>query len=761
MAQTLAVIAAWALFAYGFFTNGLLAVDPWSSLGLRRFLIFTAAYGVCALLAIRYRRRQALFLAGMAVMIHVIVRSGPLPFLAVALVLLAAYATGRLIRFAGLTALLIGLAILVTLTGFLVLLPINSPVLYWALLGGLALLAWRFREPFEAPSEWGLAPAFPLLAHLAVALKPEMSADGLAMHLAIPSAVAYAGRFPFDHRHTAWALMPMNGDWAYTAAHFIGGEAGARLLNWTFLVLLCLLLYRALRRITSEPRAALLTALFASAPFIQLVTGSMFVENFWTLLAFAAILALLEFRESGSSSPALAAAILLGTGVAAKFGAIAMILPCGVLAAMAARRNRRAAMLFVLLLAAFAAPPYARAYVKSGNPVFPFYNHVFKSPDFESAKPFFDSRFTKGVHAGDLYGMTFKTPTYLEARPGGWAFQYIFLVPLSLVFLRRSQPAAARWALLAGLSFAVLSLAGQSNARYVYPAMPLLTLAAGGLPAGRLMAGSFVLLSALNLAYLPASGWHHDDFDDPSRSLRESAPARELVAQLNREHPGEPALFVGMNHIAGFHGQAYTDTWHTARFRDKLYATKTSRQVFDLFESLRLEDVVYPVRLETVIHPQLRYVLAIMVVPKSTNGSLRIGRLAKVSTVEPLRPGVYDDSDPRLDYEGAWITDPQFPRAFGGSVTYAKTSDSRLSLDFEGSDVVLTYTLAPNRGIAEVLVDSDVRSINAYSREVGWQTTMSLGPFPRGKHRLEIRILGKNTAPSDDTWFDIDRIEIR
>jgi hypothetical protein len=357
--------------------------------------------------------------------------------------------------------------------------------------------------------------------------------------------------------------------------------------------------------------------------------------------------------------------------------------------------------------------------------------------------------------------MTFRTPEYLEARPGGWAFQYIVFVPLALVMFRRRQPAAARWALFAGLSFGALSLAGQSNARYLYPAMPLLTLAAGALPWSHLWGASCVALAALNFAYLPASGWLHEDFDESARALRESAAARELVERLNREYPGRPALFVGANHIAGFHGAAYTDSWHTARFRDRLYATKTSRQVFDLIHSHGLENVIYPKRLESVIHPQLRFALATIVEPMAESGSLRLGRIAKISTVEPLLAGVYEDSDPRLDYEGDWITDTQFPQASGGSVTYSRAAGSRVVLGFEGSEIMLAYTLAPNRGLAEVSIDGKPTVLNGYSREVRWQASRSFGPVPHGKHRLEILILGKNVSPSDDSWFDIDRIEIR
>jgi 1,4-dihydroxy-2-naphthoate octaprenyltransferase len=62
---------------------------------------------------------------------------------------------------------------------------------------------------------------FVLLAHWLVALLPEVSADGLAMHLTIPMAVEHNRLWSFDFRQYAWALMPMGGDWAYTAVYLL------------------------------------------------------------------------------------------------------------------------------------------------------------------------------------------------------------------------------------------------------------------------------------------------------------------------------------------------------------------------------------------------------------------------------------------------------------------------------------------------------------------------------------------------------------
>ena len=69
-------------------------------------------------------------------------------------------------------------------------------------------------------------------AHYLVALKPEVSSDGLSVHLALTDYVAQHHYWPFDVKNVTWAAMPMGGDWAYTIANMLGGETAARLLNF-------------------------------------------------------------------------------------------------------------------------------------------------------------------------------------------------------------------------------------------------------------------------------------------------------------------------------------------------------------------------------------------------------------------------------------------------------------------------------------------------------------------------------------------------
>src|SRR5206468_3341901 len=80
------------------------------------------------------------------------------------------------------------------------------------------LLFWlrllRDAEPGSAGQKAAFALlAFVMIAHWLVALKPESSADGLAMHLAIPVDLAANHRMTFEPGRFVWAVMPMGADW--------------------------------------------------------------------------------------------------------------------------------------------------------------------------------------------------------------------------------------------------------------------------------------------------------------------------------------------------------------------------------------------------------------------------------------------------------------------------------------------------------------------------------------------------------------------
>ena len=476
-------IALAALTIYGVAANGILAQPVWSEAGLRRFVWFSAGYWVVALAARRY---VAAVVCAVAV-VYACAAVGVQAVGAAALVVAAAFGVGSRLGASGaVQAIALGLGCYAAVTGWLVRLPVNTTALYTVLVGaGITLGAGKLRDALRGV-RLGAAPfgvALPLYAgcvHLLASLFPEASSDGLAMHLTVPAWVAAHGNWHFDVDRFSWALMPMGGDWAHTVAYLLGGEAAARLLNFAMLVLVAAVVYSLVRRVAGTGTALVAAALWLSTPVAYLATGSLFVENFWTLMACAAVAAVADYRESGAARSLVVAGALGGFALSGKLLAAPVVCVAAIAAAVeVVRRGKRGALAGMALLAVLGLPPYVEAWAKTGNPVFPNFNSVFGSPLFATDTPSVDSRYPPALRWDLLYDATFHSPTYLEGHKGSFGFHYLLLLPLSVLLLRRGMPGLIVVALAASVVTIVSVFSGMGYLRYIYPALALLCVVFG------------------------------------------------------------------------------------------------------------------------------------------------------------------------------------------------------------------------------------------------------------------------------------------
>lgn len=787
-----------AVLAYGVWEGRLFAQPVWSEIGRQRFLGFAAAYAALAALLLVWRPRWLVpAILGSAVT-YTFAATGPRALPAVLLVLVSAWCVGGVLP---------GLALIVTAISLTAALPIHYTALYACALAipvglrGKSLWpAVRRDLPEWLPATPARAAAaalalFPLLCHWLVVLKPEASADGLAMHLVIPARMAMDHRWSFDVGQFTWAVMPMGVDWAYTATYLLGGEAAARLLNFASLCLCALLVLRILRRWVSETAALAMTALFLSSPIVQLVTGSLFVENLWTAMVLGGLLSIIEFSEGREASRLYQAALVLGTAVAMKLAAAVfagVLLVIGVVELL--RRPSRhwprtlAAMAAIFL--AFACVPYVTAWHMTGNPVFPYANTVFHSPYFDSTAAWVDPRYRTPVSLGTAYGATFHTATYLEGNAGGFAFQWMFLLPVAAAILGRRRwpwPAAP---LTAGVVFCFyVILSGQSYLRYIYPLVALATIPVAvawqRLDDRTVRAAAATLGAAtfcLNLWFLPASGWYHKDFflnqvfdaSDVDRYLRVVAPARPIVAYLNRKPQQNFRVgFLEDNAIGDLRAPAVSNTWHSDAFYRALRASGSPEEDLAIARRFNLDYFIgldpdaervsqrlhTPAFLERYTDPEYRsgpYDLLRL------RDSARAGRVDAVHAETPVAlPGPIDDTSNYLAYSGPWIRDNQFPQPVRGTLTYSDQKEATVRLRFGGTAVTWVFTKAFNRGIGEVTIDGETRGkVDQYSSRIEWQSAVRYGPLSEGIHTLTVRVTGEKSAASQGAFVDVDQFVI-
>ncbi|MCZ2079075.1 MAG: glycosyltransferase family 39 protein [Bryobacterales bacterium] len=801
-----------AVFAYGLATERLFAQQIWTRTGLERLLAVSGGYVVLAASCFPWRKffGPALAILGLC---YAGVATGPIAVAAGLLFVLSCCALGDLLRskphhggsFDAALSFLTGAAVYIGLIGIAAHFPVNRPLFYFILLGGPLLLnrprvvaaLRRCLTPSDYPShpaEYLLVSliGFIIVLHLLAVLKPEVSADGLAMHLAVPAWVARHGYWNFDVTRFTWGVMPMGGEWCYTAAYLLGKEYAARLINFAMLLAGVAVLFELLRRHLSRRDAFLCVTLFASTPLVQLVSGSLFVENVWMALLLAAFACMLRFRDTWQASHLYLAALLAGAALATKLLAAVYILPLSVFllydlwVGIRSGKITRPARLLLITMACFiliGIQPYATALIKTGNPVFPLLNTIFHSPYFDQTGQSSDMRFRKPFQWDTLYQLTFRTEQYLEGQAGAFGFQSLIFLPLAAVMLSAHWPYAGWAAMAASFIYMVAVFEEQANVRYLYPVMPLLCLVIGLVFARvrqyvprlyRLLSVTAIAVVLLNIAFLPASGWYHKDLALwPLTGLARAAyiegiaPVRLLIPFLNSHFPGQPVAFIETSDIAELDAESYVASWHDYLFARQLAGAHSAEEIHRVLKQAGAGLVIFPrpggsipvsqAALEEFLS---RYVDPVAIAAGYQAARVRAMPLRRTGTV--VSAGDHDDAAGDIAYHGAWLRNHDFAETRNRTVTYSNVPGDRFTLRFQGAEIVWIHTRAANRGIAEILLDgTKVAELDLYRKVTEWQAEAHYTAPGPGPHEFDVRVSGRKNPASTDVFVDVDALTVR
>lgn len=751
---SLAILSA--LLLYGIADSGIFANPIWTQAGLRRFLVFAAVFAAWSGVWIIAKPGYWLAATVAAAAGWTIAATGPAPLLAVLAFILAARAIGSRIHAGPALSIALGAAVYMLAIQLLAWFPVNTRPLYFAMLAAPVLIGQAaLRRDLAALAAVRLAGrdalraaplVFVLLCHWLAALKPEVGADALATHLTIPAWIAHNGAWPFDPGRFLLGVMPMGAHWLFSAVYLpcpdaASGEMAARLLNYGATVLTCLM-------VRSASGSALAAALFASSPLMQLVAGSLFVEPIQTAFTLAATIA--------APHALVPAAILAGAAMMTKLSALPAVAPLALYAVWRWRTERLlpAAALFVL----WAAPAYVGAWIRTGNPVFPLANALFNVPGFRTEALLADSRFTAPLTFTTPYDLVFHTSRYYEAWDGVFGLHWL-LLPLALFF-----PAARRHTFAIGAAAALGVLIASPGLRYLLPALALLAPSFGPvLESWRPAALALAVCFGANLFLLPASSsWHRDfalhwlDAKQREAYIVEHAPARALIARLNGEFPGEPALLLETAQLAGLAGPVWSNTWYQHDFNTKLEQADTPAALGRLLEERGIAHAIAP---DAASIPQtgLAELIRTRTRELARSGPLRLYEI--IPEVQPrlprpvLAPGRYENDHPGIAFSGSWRRQSGFPQASSGAVTYSNIPGATASFRFQGTGFRWIFTKAPNRGAALLRIDGGAPSrVDLHTSEPVWQASHAVTGLPPGEHTAVIEVT--------NNFLDVDALQI-
>ncbi|WP_152682670.1 hypothetical protein [Caenimonas sp. SL110] len=350
----------------------------------------------------------------------------------------------------------------------------------WALLQDLHM-QWR---------QWrGGKPSFALAAAIFLAmlawgygalgtLTPVASYDDLAFHLRLPTELLVRHFYAFDVDHQIWSAAPLASDLAYAIAYVIsqGAEGVKAWVNGSYHLACAVLLAGLLLRRTRPWPAVLCLVGYLSIPLVLAINHTLHTEGISAALVIGIFTLWALARDSQSPGPAIGAALMLASLGASKSSNLVMCLVLGLVWLPTFWRHARARPLMGLaILAALATviTPYVTSWIRSGNPVLPLFNAVFKSPYFEAVN--FKNDGYAGKFNGSLFANLFLDgQRHLEtaiASAGGMSLY--FLVPAAVILLAWKGDIERRVAMGAVLVYSLILLSSQQYLRYLFPVMAI------------------------------------------------------------------------------------------------------------------------------------------------------------------------------------------------------------------------------------------------------------------------------------------------
>ena len=248
---------------------------------------------------------------------------------------------------------------------------------------------------------WLLALSPALLMASLVALTPALDPDGLAYHLTVPKRWMETGRLDYLPTYP-YSNAPMGAEMLFGLGMAFSGDAAAKCIHYVLGVAAAAAIYLAGTRLSNRAVGAVLATLFLVGPAgVATLLGFAYVEGAVSLATAGSVLSWLVWYQTGNRGYLRSAALL--AGVAVSFKISAALFPMALLAvtavAIAARAREgqtstglvnsaflgsTSAAALIPLVAIPILPWLMRAFLVTGNPLFPLFANVIPSRDYSA-----------------------------------------------------------------------------------------------------------------------------------------------------------------------------------------------------------------------------------------------------------------------------------------------------------------------------------------------------------------------------------------
>ena len=346
-----------------------------------------------------------------------------------------------------------------------------------------------------------------------------------------------------------------------------------------------------------------------TTPLTFTESSSLFIESVWAAFIVAGALSVFKLiqnqqQNADQAAQLKVAGLLLGAAAAAKavtFTILPVLLLLLVLRyrTWGQRKLIGAIALGLILFIAVGGIPYATAWHLTGNPLFPFFNQIFKSPFWPAVAFEAPAVFGTGLSWDVIYQATFHTDRFLESKPGAPGFQWLLLfIPSIFVLLIYRHYKGILLFAVAGLCIA-LTFQSITYLRYIFPSFVWVAAGIGVALSSVQTDAAFTrrVLSvvgwavvSLNLVFFKSGTYYGDMSLQPLTSqtgretyLNNRLPIRNVIELVNQINVGRaPVAVFSSPWTAGLNSDGLYPNWYNHQFQAKVTAATTSDHIAQL-----------------------------------------------------------------------------------------------------------------------------------------------------------------------------------
>lgn len=461
---------------------------------------------------------------------------------------------------------------------------------------------------------------FGFILHFQNVLRPEFDFDALAAHLMIPHHVKAQGRWSFDYNQFVFGVNQLGADFLYAFVYVLSDEVGVRFFNLLILSLLSSLIFFISSAFSTRKIALLISVIVFSCPLFVTQTSTLHVEGVWTsfLVGIFYLSYLYTKRDNDGQNFLPLIGVLSGMALAVKMPSL-FYLPFFasylIFSDFMLRKEKsisyRQYLIALILFFLVGCIPYLYCYYITGNPVFPYFNGVFKSPYFYKSSDFNNPIFNKPLTFRTFYDMTFHGQWYLESLSYPLSLYFLFFF-VPVVFFLLFQLKNFRLIILASLVFvsgAAIYLF-QSYLRYLLPSfffMLILVacfmqfLESSSKRIYYLCTASIFLILPFSFLRFPDAAHSYREFNW-SRSLSKyvkedyifQRPLQVLYDYLNVKYKtNSSVLLMGTPLSAGLDGTVLVNAWYNPTIADFISKATTKKDFENIISEYGVTHIIF------------------------------------------------------------------------------------------------------------------------------------------------------------------------